>query len=351
MTAAMTLGDPAEPVIVRGRDGRRHHGPLTAAAQRALFARLLLDHRPGELVHVWPARREAGGRLVAFRRQPRAYLPAGDHRALLSRAGAWQARGLEVFAGLLPRTRPEPTAAAVGPGDVVWVDVDGDAGALGGFCAERPPHYLAASGGGGRHAAWRLDRRHAPGRLAEANRRLAAAVNGDPAVCHPGASLRMAGTRNRKPGAGWCRILQADLGLAPYRLEDLVAGLPEAGPAAGSSGTPWLAVSRPERLDAVVAIAPPVYFGLLAGVCVPEGGGLVCCPLPGHPDEHPSCMVYPTVERGWRCFSHPGGAGGRIYDLASALAGGPTGRSLRGAAFLAARESVRRALGDQAPAG
>jgi hypothetical protein len=46
---------------------------------------------------------------------------------------------------------------------------------------------------------------------------------------------------------------------------------------------------------------------------------------------------------GWCCFGCQ--RGGRIYDLASLLAGGAWGRDLRGEAFRSARELVAAALG------
>jgi hypothetical protein len=89
-------------------------------------------------------------------------------------------------------------------------------------------------------------------------------------------------------------------------------------------------------------LSPPV-FRALAGVRVPERGGYLHCPLPGHEERTASCHVWPYPERGWWCFGCSRGGG--IYDLASALAGGPTGAALRGPALSAARERVRRSLG------
>ena len=48
------------------------------------------------------------------------------------------------------------------------------------------------------------------------------------------------------------------------------------------------------------------------------------------------------AERGWWCYGCA--RGGRIYDLASLLAGGPWGPALRDDAFRAARELVAAAL-------
>ena len=299
---------------------------------------------------MWAARRRDDGRLVAFRRDPLAFVPDAD--ALVTQALVWHARGLEVFAGLLPRNAPRPDNRAVGEGALLWADVD-DAEALpklNAFCRKSPAHYLAASGGGGRHAAWLLADERPAGELAQACRRLAGAVRGDLAVCHPGASLRLPGTHNHKPGAGYCRLLLADLALAPYELEALVGRLPRsASGGVARSGVGQTGGRRGRACgfdDPLARVAPPVYVAALCGVEVPEPGGAISCPLPGHEDAHPSFVVYADSARGWRCFSHPGGSvGGRVYDLASALAGGPVGPALRGAVFTAAKRSVERSLG------
>lgn len=322
----------------------------SSRAQLELFCRLVFGAVPaGAWLHVWAAKRRPDGRLIAFRRDPLAFTQEPD--ALVSQALAWHARGLEVFAGLLPRTAPRPDNGALVGGALVWADVDeeGSLPKLDAYCREYRAHYLAASGGGGRHAAWLLAEPRPAVELAEACRRLAAAVGGDFAVCHPGASLRLPGTANRKPGAGACELLHADLALAPYELSELVGGLPEASPSAGvRSGTALEGGRRPAPWrgdDPLARIPPPVYVAALCGVAVPEAGGVISCPLPDHEDVHPSCVVSADAARGWRCFSHPGGAvGGRVYDLASALGGGPVGPALRGAAFVAAKRVAEQAL-------
>jgi hypothetical protein len=65
-------------------------------------------------------------------------------------------------------------------------------------------------------------------------------------------------------------------------------------------------------------------------------------PLPDHDDAYASCQVYPEPEQGWWCFGCQ--RGGRVYDLASLMSGGPWGRELRGEAFRAARELVAAAV-------
>jgi hypothetical protein len=342
----------SEPARVRGLDGVWSRAALDSMTQLRLFAALVFRDAPeNHWLHVWAARRRADGRLVAFRRDPLAFVRDVD--ALAAQALVWHARGLEVFAGLLPRSEPRPDNRAVGEGALLWADVDElDAlGKLEALCSEHPAHYLAASGGGGSHAAWLLDGPR-PGReLAAACRRLAGAVGGDLAVCHPGASLRLPGTRNGKPGAGECRLLAADLALPAYALETLVSGLPEAaGGTGGQSGTALGEGGKGGRApwrgdDPLARIPPPLYVAALCGVAVPQAGAAISCPLPGHEDAHPSFMVYAEPRRGWRCFSHPGGSvGGRIYDLVSALAGGPVGQALRGGTFLAVKRHARRAI-------
>jgi hypothetical protein len=66
---------------------------------------------------------------------------------------------------------------------------------------------------------------------------------------------------------------------------------------------------------------------------VPDGGVMVRCPLPDHDDAYASCQVFADAEQGWRCFGCS--RGGRIYDLASLMAGGAWRREL------AARRSGR----------
>jgi hypothetical protein len=61
-----------------------------------------------------------------------------------------------------------------------------------------------------------------------------------------------------------------------------------------------------------------------------------------HDDPYPSCQIYAEAEQGWWCFGCQ--RGGRVYDLASLLAGGTWGRELRGEAFRSARELVSAAL-------
>jgi hypothetical protein len=80
----------------------------------------------------------------------------------------------------------------------------------------------------------------------------------------------------------------------------------------GSAG-----IGRSGHDDPLLEIPPPAYFEVLVGEFVPERGGMIRCPLPGHEDREPSCRVYGEPERGWTCFGC--GRGGSIYDLAAAV--------------------------------
>jgi hypothetical protein len=163
----------------------------------------------------------------------------------------------------------------------------------------------------------------------------------DPRCAERSRVMRLAGTINHKSGA-WARVLEADLALEPYAIDELVGDLPDAPTATtgprnrhrdGAPGDPYK------------QIPPPEYFQRLAGIRVPRGG-LVSCPVPRHRDRHPSCNVATRPEQGWCCHSASCGARGAIYDLASVLDGGPWGPQLRGPAFARARARVVRAVGE-----
>ena len=371
---------------VRLADGRVFRGALQPARHRALQLGMLHAQTAG-LVELTPGTRSPDGRLEIDRRRRREhYLPGGASgqpgwlEALLEHAeqitrGRYAARidpadevREEVFVGVAPRSAmtpagsSNPDAVACGGKDAVahtrflWVDVDrpGELGALWAFLAERPCHLLIESGGsGGVHAYWKLAEPLAAraidartGELVEPIERahlriihrLGAAPDGTPTVadaaCKERARLmRLAGSVNHKRGH-WARVMEADFALAAYPVEELVGDLPDPAPS-----TP---VRRPGRAvahaDRYKRIAPAVYAKRLAGR-TPDARGFIRCPAAGHPDRHPSAHLGRDASEGWHCFAC--GAGGAIYDFASALLGGPTGRELRGDAFRRARELVR----------
>jgi hypothetical protein len=152
--------------------------------------------------------------------------------------------------------------------------------------------------------------------------------------------LRLAGTVNFKTGQ-FARIIDANLALPPYEPARLIGDLPDPPQAGAVEATIQRREGRGD--DPYKHIPAPTYFPLLAGITVPARGGLVRCPV--HDDEHPSCSVS-AREPVWKC--HACGAGGTIYDLASAVLGGPTGVDLRGEAFKRARAYVIDLLGEGA---
>jgi hypothetical protein len=153
--------------------------------------------------------------------------------------------------------------------------------------------------------------------------------------------MRLAGTINYKT-CRHARILQADFGLAPYPIAQLVGDIPDPAtppPTPRTHGAPCAIAHH----DPYKEIDPSAYFEVLAGITVPASGR-VRCPSPAHSDEHPSCDVGDDASQGWICRAC--GAGGAIYDLASVLLGGPTGPALRGEEFNRAQAYVRDAFGE-----
>jgi hypothetical protein len=135
---------------------------------------------------------------------------------------------------------------------------------------------------------------------------------------------------------------RADRSRRPVDPEAIRAALPDPDPPRPDNGSGRQGQQQAQPEDELAQVPPPAYFLALCGVRVPDGGGGVRCPLPDHDDPYPSCQVYGEPEQGWWCFGCQ--RGGRIYDLASLLAGGSWGRDLRGEAFRSARELVAAAM-------
>jgi hypothetical protein len=365
---------------VRLADGRLFTGALAPERHRAIQLGLL-HADSAELVELTPGTRGLDGRLALDRRRrAEHYLPGGASgrrdwlQALLEHAerilcGGYATRRAigdpreEAFVGVAPRTRARGDKHAVAHTRLLWVDVDlpGRLPALWALLAERPCHLLIESGGsGGAHAYWKLA---APlpasgphpvmGDVTEPIEqahlrlihRLGVDEHGRPEVADPACKersrvMRLAGTVNYKTGQ-YARIVEADLHLPAYRIEDLVGDLPDPQPPTITRRAP----GANRRDDPYKRIAPPEYFARLAGITVPARG-LVSCPAKGHEDRHPSCSVGSEPGSGWCCHSGSCGARGAIYDLASVLDGGPWGRELRGEAFTRARARVREAFGE-----
>lgn len=374
MGAAMTVASAVSPPArstqglrcrLTSRDGSQFAGELPPERHGLIQLGMLHRHTEG-LVELTPGTRDEDGRLHVDRRsRPEHYLPGGASgnrgwlRELLEHvrritAGEYarptpsgQGRE-EVFVGVAARQEPRGSKHAVSETRFLWVDIDhGDRlDVLWEFLAERPCHLLVESAGsGGVHAYWGLDRPlvarvgdREP--IEEANLRIISALGedvADPQCRERSRVLRLAGTVNFKTGR-YARIVEENLALPPYEPATLVGDLPDPP-------TPAPSAAHRDRTagdDPFKRIPARAYFALLAGITVPARGGLVRCPA--HDDQHPSCSVSPT-EPVWKC--HACGAGGTIYDLASAVLGGPTGHQLRGDAFKRARAYVVEALGEE----
>ena len=332
------------PVQLVDRHGCLEAQALDPDGHVALYLELVLQGQRG-LVELVRATRDREGQLrMRSRRDPAAYLELERPGALVGLAARARGRGEEVFVTPLPRSRPEPGKAAVAPGSVVWVDLDGElrGSELGRVGALRP--HLTVHSGGGLHCYWRLCEDCPPAEIESLNRRLCALVGGDPACTDRGRIMRLPGSFNPRRGR-WCRVLKADRSRGPLDPQQVRRALDDPEPR-----RPAPTERRdsdhgaPGEGDELPLIAPPVYFRALCGLAVPAEGGMVKCPLPDHDDAYASLQVFAEAERGWWCFGCA--RGGRIYDLASLLHGGSWGRELRSEAFVAAVEWARATLGN-----
>ena len=355
-----TITGPNQAVVLPARmrlpSGRVADSTLPAERHRRIHLALL--HADSDAYAEIAAGPRTAGRLrVTTRKDPGHFLPGGatGDRCWLDRlvelAGCHAAVDEEVFVGPAVRRDRAASKEHVSHTRWLWIDVDGpdQLPAVRAFARRKAPHLVIASAGsGGVHCYWRL-RDSLPADLIErAHERLIYALgyrwhDGRPmptvadAACKDRSRvMRLAGTVNGKTGRH-ARIIWADFALAPWPARGLLGDLPD----------PPTPIRPRARVGPVVdhddpykRIAPVDYFQRLAGIDVPAHR-LVSCPNPAHDDLTPSCHVGADAADGWCCFAC--GAGGAIYDLASVLLGGPTGRWLRGDAFRRARDHVARA--------
>lgn len=356
-------------------------GTLGPERHRSIHLGLLHGQSDG-YVEIAAGRRPPGGKLrITTRKDAGHFLPGGGAggadawlQVLLELAVRHYDAGEEVFVGPAVRRDRAAAKAHVTHTNWLWIDVDGRDGlaVVKRLLRRKAPHLVIESAGsGGVHCYWRLRaplRAHIetsafdtvdwPGWLTSgasgetierAHERLIYALgyewrNGSPTptvadgACKDRSRvMRLAGTVNGKTG-DHARIMWADFALPPWPLRALIGDLPDPPkPAGRRAGAP---VSHD---DPYKRIAPVEYFHRLAGIEVPRNG-LVSCPNPAHADSTPSCHVGRDAGEGWCC--HGCGAAGAIYDLASVLLGGPTGRWLRGEQFRRARNHVRATFGD-----
>ena len=356
-------------LIVKRRlpDGRIREGPLAAERHRAIHLGLLHGDSDG-YVEIAAGRRSVGGKLrITTRKDPEHFMPRGAKgggvdwlESMLALVASHAAADEEVFVGPAVRADRGAAKAHVTHTNWLWIDVDGEDGlpAVKQLLRRRPAHLVIESAGsGGVHCYWRLltalpaHTQTAADAIEGAHERLIYALgyewrNGRPTptvadgACKDRSRvMRLAGTVNGKTGR-YARVMWADLALPAWTLRELVGDLPSVPRPRHARRRSTYAVSHD---DPYKRIAPADYFQRLAGIEVPQHG-LVSCPNPAHRDRTPSCHVGKDASEGWCC--HGCGSSGAIYDLASVLIGGPTGRWLRGEDFLRARAEVRALFGE-----
>lgn len=316
---------------------RRRPAPFV---QAGLLTDLLHRGRAG-FVELIAATRAPGGSLVDFDRGH--FVRAGRRGAFLEVLASMRGERVELF--FTPATFARPIAGNEGVAGlaVAWVDIDDPArlAELGRF--PHRPHAVVASGSGGAHAYWLLSEEVPAAHGESLNRRLAAALGGDPVSANRGRILRVPGSLNHKTsGPGRpprvCTLTTYEPSRPRHRPAELADGLadpraPRPAPVTADSARPW------QRLEAVD------YYRALTGT-EPRRGGAVRCPSISHEDRHPSARLYPGPGRGWYCFAC--GAGGGAVDMVAALRGLPTGSALRGAEFRACLEELNDRLGPTA---
>ena len=347
---------------LRLRDGRIYEGAVTPERHRRLHLGLLHADSDG-YVELAAGPRIAGRLRVRTRKDPGHFLPGGATAtpswlvALLALADQHATAGDEVFVAPAVRAGRGASKTHVHHTRWLWIDVDGRDGlpVVRQLVRRKPAHLVIESGSGGVHCYWRLRtpllaRANGDNAIERAHERLIYALGyewrdgtpvptvADRACKDRSRVMRLAGTINGKT-ANHARIIWADLALAKWTVTDLVGDLP-------ASPKPVRAYRHAARHvnheDPYKRIAPVDYFQRLARIEVPEHR-LVSCPNPAHGDTTPSCHVGADASEGWCCFGC--GAAGAIYDLASVVLGGPTGRWLRGDAFGLARDHVARTFG------
>jgi hypothetical protein len=286
----------------------------------AYLALLAAGSEPGRLLDVRHRRRAQQAmrqRFYALRAPP------------LERLLALSERG-DLYVGVAPRALRAGGRDALAPCRLIWADCDTPQAAAA-LSALPATSMLVASGSASRrHAYWRVTRPLLPDELAEANRRLAAALGADQgAVTGPAAILRPPGTYNHKHSPPAAARLVAFNPQRVYALPALMAGVPALATPAPARHV----VRRQATGDPLRAISPHEYVRLLTGERVPRQGK-VRCPL--HRDEHASLHAWAQPERGWFCFGC--NRGGDIYRLAELMWGVPA----RGEGFLELRRRLRR---------
>ena len=185
----------------------------TAAAQQAraqLAAYAAVAWAPEELVEVrcLPTERQGGPRPKSL------WLTAAELPDAAEPLEALNARGLNVYAGILPRRAKGGKADAdCAPGRVVWADFDHTtprAAWKKARAAGLPRPTMAVNSGHGAHLFWKLTEPADPAELSELVGSVARLCGSDASVRNPSRILRLPGLTNLKPPEAPCVLLYAD---------------------------------------------------------------------------------------------------------------------------------------------
>jgi hypothetical protein len=261
------------------------------------------------------------------------FMPA-NHVQRLAQLIERQAPKGDVFVGAAPRSQRKGGKDSVGRVWSLWADCDTEASVKALDELDPAPRYIVATGSGNNAQAWwPLAHWITPETAERLNRRLAHALGADVKVADSARVLRPPGTFNYKhePPAPVRCLSQLPGFVDPAK----IAALP-APPA--ESLVPRNAAPRIDSDDSLLAIDPPIYVRAMIGR-EPGRDGKVTCPFhSGGKERTPSLHVYPTAEKGWRCFGCD--QGGSIFDFAALLWGIPT----RGDDFKRLKERLREEL-------
>lgn len=240
----------------------------------------------------------------------------------------------DVFLGCALRVAQRGDRHHVGQAWALWAECDAPT-ARETLTAYTPtPTLMIASGTPGHvHAYWALAESVDADTLENANRRLAAAVGGDP-VCYDSARiLRPPGTFNHKhsPPAPVSQL--APVGRRSLQLSDVLERAPQVSRTVLRNRE-----RRTASADRLLDIPPEDYIAELTGQAIGHDRKTSC---PFHADQTPSLHAYLAPSEGWFCFGCR--RGGTIYDLAAELwlsGQGGGKRPLRGEEFLWVRRRL-----------
>jgi hypothetical protein len=230
----------------------------------------------------------------------------------------------DVYVGAVLRDRRAGGKSAISGSRLLYIECDHpDSQALLESFAFAPSMIVASGSPGHLHVYWSLYELAGGPQVESANRRLALALEGDPASVDIARMLRPPETANYKHSPPLpVRLLHLDSGVR-HELCELTAGLP-ADPQpvwlparrAGSRRTGRTAIDR-----ALLAIPAAEYVRVLTSR-EPNRAGKVLCPF--HTEKTPSLQLYPDGT--FYCYGRHSKhracrKGGTIFDFAAALWG------------------------------